>query len=163
MPQLIWQEPMPVEVRQAIEPVLMRFLYLLPGWVYELRIGWDEENTSILRSNIVPEYRGGLLSVCPGFLRRTPEQRADDVVHEIVHYSLEPLRHVACDLVDELEKVKPGFKDWGTEAIRKAVEGATCDVTALVFRAAEQGRRESAEPVHGNGLRPAPTLPSVRS
>ncbi|HET8777970.1 MAG TPA: hypothetical protein VFN76_09955 [Candidatus Limnocylindria bacterium] len=141
-PQLYWQEPMPTEVRLAIEPHLHRFLYLLPGWCYELRIGWDEADANgILKTNIIPEYRGGRLTVCPGFFRRSEEQRQDDVVHEMVHFSIEPLRDVACGFVDEIEKAKPGFKDMGVEAVRKAVEGAVCDVTELVFRAL--GRRSS--------------------
>lgn len=122
------------EVRSAIEPLLVKWAFLIPAWCHELAIRWDDEDTDgALRIEVHHEYRDADLFVLPNFLT-TPENRERQVVHELLHLSLAPLTQVAEAMRDALVKKAPGVEEWANEMLRQGEEATTCDLTELALR-----------------------------
>lgn len=131
--RVVWCN-VPDEARSAIEPLLMANLYRIPGWCVELRVTWNDESDFVLNSRVQAEYRTGAIEICPAFLRRDPKSRADDVLHELVHFAVDPLHSLVHRLIVDAQRA--GASDamiaWFKEEARRCVELATCDVTEML-------------------------------
>lgn len=122
------------EVRSAIEPLLVRWAFLIPNWCHEIDIRWDDENPDgALRIEVYYEYRDADLFILPNFLT-TPENRERQLVHELFHLSLAPLTKVAEAMRDALVKKAPDVEEWANEMLRQGEEATTCDLTELALR-----------------------------
>lgn len=139
-PRVEWARWVPTEVRAALAPPLRRHLWLVPTWVHEIVVEWDEspegDDPPALQALGDPEYRQANLVVCPAFLGESPEVRDREVLHEIVHLSLEPLRALArtyAKAAADADEESVAFKV-AEEHIRTAVEGGVCDLTSALAR-----------------------------
>jgi hypothetical protein len=134
--RVVWDAKVPAEVRAIVEPYVARYLHLLPAWLTELRVAWDaEDGNAGMKTNVCEEYRNGWLGICPKFLDGEEHWRHDTVVHEFVHFSVNPLYHLALRLIDHLdgqEKLQRHAK----EDARRVLEGVTVDLTEALMRLA---------------------------
>lgn len=121
------------EVRDAVEPHLTKWAFLIPGWCHEINVIWnDGDGDGALSINVYYEYRNADLAVLANFLTK-PEYREGHVVHELLHLSLAPLTQTAQALRDALAEKVPDVEPWATEQIRQGEEATTCDLAALVL------------------------------
>jgi len=137
--RVYWDGDTPSEVRQLVEPYVLRYLHLLPAWLTELRIFWDpspDEAGAAMRTKISEEYRNGWLGICPKFLNGDEYFRHDTVVHEFVHFTVNPLWHLVLRLIDHV-KADERFEAHLREDARRAVEGVTVDLTEAFMRLTE--------------------------
>lgn len=132
-PKLRFTPGVPDEVREAIEPHLLGWAFLIPGWCHELVVKWDDDDTgSALAVEVFYEYRNADLIVLPNFLSRA-DDREQRVVHELQHLSVAPLVAVAQAMRDALVGQVPDVKEWADELLRQGEEATVCDITAFVL------------------------------
>jgi hypothetical protein len=125
------------ELRAALAPVLARWEWLLPGWVHQVCVSYDgTAKDEQMATQVEPEYRRVALIVGPHWLGISRSDRESCVRHEYLHATVNPLVNVGDDAV----KCAKGPKRAAlSEELRRAVEGAVCDLEALVLRAMERG------------------------
>jgi hypothetical protein len=101
-PKVEWSAPS--EIRQAVEPLLKRWLHLTPRWVNVLKVGYDERGgESICWIHTHYDYRWATLWVCPRFLDRNAKERHEDIRHEICHL------------------ITVAMADWCDQVLKKAI------------------------------------------
>lgn len=125
----------PQEVRGALRPALIDYLWLLPPWCRSLYVAWDdspEDGTTALRTSAQPEYRQAQIHVCPGWLGAVPHSRRMQVAHELLHVPLAPMVDGHNDLVDRLLDDAPSYRGYAKEQWRLMFEGAVQDLAASV-------------------------------
>ena len=128
-----YTKEVPDEVRAIFSPLLTRWGFLVPTWCHSIDIHWDDQDDSgALRVGTHYEYREADIYVLANFLT-TPENREQQVVHELMHLSLAPLTKVAESLRDALVKKAPDVEEWANEQFRQGEEATVCDLTALVM------------------------------
>lgn len=124
--RLVWRF-LPVEARNAVRPLLLKYLWVLPSWVHELNVEFRAEgdSTASMSSNL--SYRTCTLTVYAGWLTECPKQRERLIAHELIHPANAPLLESALEIVNMvLEEDTPAHK-LATERLRVASEGATVD------------------------------------
>lgn len=130
-----WDPQMPREVRSAAEPHFDRWKHLLPGWIDEVRFGWDaDDSNNAMSATTHPEYRFVRFMVKPYFLQAPEWSRSDSMLHEIVHTPIQPLVNLL-DSVVNATKASPDAANLAREMIRAAMEGAVCDLTSMILAA----------------------------
>lgn len=123
----------PAEVRATIEPLLVKWAFLIPGWCHAIDVQWDDDDTDgALRISVHYEYRDADLFVIPNFLTGV-DHRDRHVVHELMHVFTAPLTAVAQALRDALVHKVPELEEWANEQLRQGEEATVCDLTALVM------------------------------
>jgi hypothetical protein len=125
--------PMPPEMRCVVEAALARVQHLLPSSVHELVVQYENDtgDGASLLCRVDPEYRKITLTVRPAWLNGAPAGREADLIHELSHVPLEPLSDLVRTLIDLYvtdEKVAKVLH----EQRRRALEGATCDVSRMI-------------------------------
>ena len=127
----------PPEVRSALRPILLRYLWLVPSWVQTLHVGWDDspDNANAnMATSAQPEYRQGQLTVSPGWLGAVPAARRTDVIHELLHFPLAPVviehRDLTARLLDD--GGAPQFHGYAQEQWRRVFEGCVQDLAAAI-------------------------------
>jgi hypothetical protein len=104
----------------------------VPGWVADLHVMWDEnDNESRATMTTQQEYRQATLTLAAAFLSDPVEKRAQVMRHEIMHLPTQPLVDVLASLLDACG-VDDKLKAWAMEQIRKAQEGAVCDLEIML-------------------------------
>lgn len=130
MPRLVWLE-FPEELRRIVEPYLARELPILPPWVLELRLDFDDDGRGAgLRATVNREYRCGGVTFCGGWFSGTERYRRSSIRREFVHFALHGLKCVASDLI--ARQSDEGFREYLTEQLREATEMATVDVEQML-------------------------------
>ncbi|HSW29284.1 MAG TPA: hypothetical protein VLH75_07280 [Longimicrobiales bacterium] len=125
----------PHEVRAALRPILLDYLWLVPSWCQTLYVRWNErpeDGDQSAGSDAQPEYRQAQLTICPGWLSAVHQSRISAVVHELLHLPLAPMviEHVGLTkrLLDDAER----FHAYSEEQWRRVFEGAVQDLAAAV-------------------------------
>lgn len=151
----------PPEVRSALRPILLDYLWLVPSWVQTLYVRWEERpedpDTSAL-SGAQPEYRQAQLTICTGWLSAIHASRRTMLVHELVHMPLAPMVIEHEDIAKRLLDDAPRFSGYSLGQWRRVLEGAVQDLAvavsmlpgpfpAVAFVEVEDGG--AAEPAHG--------------
>ena len=134
LPRVVWFGDWPPEVRAALEPDLAAALPMLPRWCAEFTVTYVDDEEAPASVGTEPEYRLASLRVGPSWIANTPKGRADVLLHEVLHVSIEPVANVIEDVLTATDAPDPLAK-WAREQIRRAVEGAVCDLTAAIGRA----------------------------
>jgi len=134
MIQILWGY-CPQEVRHAIRPILVDYLWLLPSWCRSLYVAWDDkyaDQTTAMYTTAQPEYRQAQIHVCPSWLGGIPHTRRKGVAHEILHIPLAPMVGGHDDLLGRLLNDAPGYQGYAKEQWRLAFEGSIQDLAASV-------------------------------
>ncbi len=124
----------PPEVRAVAEPLLERFAWLVPSWCHTVSVQWEgdpgeDDAQSSARTQISFAYRSARLQFLPMFLTDSERQREADVIHELLHLSIQPLCQYAMEVVDRcLKEESPKFHETVIEELRVRNEGAVEDL-----------------------------------
>lgn len=138
-----WDVTTPDDIRKVIEPILERWLWLVPSWCHELRVKFrnnpgDDELETVAKCEWHVQYRLAIITVEANWLTYTlAEDREKAIVHELVHVATGPL----CDQFDQLlEHVAPPQKlgDWADARHGDALEGVVSDLTRALLAGARR-------------------------
>lgn len=88
---LRWEADFPADIRAIVEPVLEPWRPLFPTWCQELILRFDPKPAARMQAELNHRSRWGVLIVTASWLADPPAQRESSLVHEIVHFALEPL------------------------------------------------------------------------
>lgn len=131
-----WNQDVPEAVRKEVEPLLGRYHGLIPTWCI-LRVLYSrEEGESPAEMRVHAEYRTAQLVIYPDFLPADRELRAEWVLHELLHIPTMGMKRAFHDVLEavDLETEQPALYRWAVEAMRKANEAATTDLTESLRR-----------------------------
>lgn len=125
-----YNQNVPDEIRQAIEPLLPEVEAIIPAWYEIIYIHWDsEDNENVLRFRSDYAYRNGELWICPGFLSDC-KPRLGVLIHEIAGHCVNgPLQRFCDETIDLLvDKDKDPIlhKHLHAQVIER-IEATSCD------------------------------------
>lgn len=127
---------MPVAIRDVALPLVERWAHVLPSWVGEIKIEWDEKDTECnARIWVSFEYRRVVLSICSHFMSLPPDQQSHTILHEICHSYTTPIAAAAIESVQAIVGAEstPGSR-LARVYLDERSEGCTEDLTRLVER-----------------------------
>lgn len=123
---------LPVEIRDAVEPLLRKHAEKIPWWCGRVSVYWNEEHKAAASMSAAYDYRRGELTIGPNFLS-LHQRRELNIVHELMHLYTEPLTHAAETARDALRKTNDAAAEVLAEDIRHATEQTVCDLTSLLI------------------------------
>jgi hypothetical protein len=100
--QVRWEE-VPTEIRVAVEPFLLAWLSMLPSWVEEVVVRYDDndsENTISIKAHY--PNRWAVMAIAGGYLSYPEDEREVAIIHELVHVIEEPYTLAVANLLDAL-------------------------------------------------------------
>lgn len=155
-----WDNNVPAEVRGAVEPLIDRYLWLLPPWVEQLGLFWREGDgdASAATTHWNHKYRWGRIVFHPIFLTGDEASRELWVIHELLHLTTGEMVLFVDNMLDRLrESVEP---EWAADTLDEVwtgyVESATEDLAQAIYRRprVEGGVSRLATPGSGDPHRP---------
>lgn len=130
---VLWADEVPAEVRPAIAAALEEAIDVLPRWLTEMSVRWASGSSALAEMNTQADYRRAILTVHAGWLEISPAERVEVIQHELVHVLVQPVVDVLHNVLDACEAPE-AVQRFAKEQIRRAWEGATCDVTDAIRR-----------------------------
>lgn len=108
----------PPEVRTAVRPLLLEYLWLVPEWVQVLGIYFaqTDEFAEGASCDANPAYQWAALTIRPRWLESNQDERRQDVVHEILHIPVSNM------VIEHTETVKLLFADGDAPKFRTKLE-----------------------------------------
>lgn len=88
-----WHAQMPPEMRATIEPIIERYQWLIPQWVYQFRVSFYSTKTdengqaenALAQIYVNDEYRSATLEIFADWLDGNEKTRRYNIVHELCH------------------------------------------------------------------------------
>lgn len=125
--QIEWEPDIPDEIKEAIDPFLTEFLWLLPPWLQSLTLGYRCRQTDDAAITTVNKsYRWAVVTIGSPYLLYNNEERRDAIIHEILHMVQAPLQHV----VERL--LKGDEESFEYKTYRDALECVITDLAYLI-------------------------------
>jgi hypothetical protein len=128
---------LPAEIRDAVRPYLLNYLWILPSWVHLLHVGYtvvdaDSPGTTAEMKS-APSYRQATLTVYAAWLSESPTRRERIILHELIHPTYAPVLIATNDAVKAIIATStPGYAIVA-ESLRSTSEGATVDLERALF------------------------------
>ena len=133
-----WEPDFPEDVRAIAEPMLMRWLSLLPTWCQEFvvrYVGGEEDAT--LKIVINHRNRWALLKITGLWLGNPEADREKAIVHELIHVGLEPLHKAADRIVEQYAEEGSSAHNLASVMLRDGLECSTDDLARSIVRLME--------------------------
>jgi len=93
MIEVCWYPDVPAEIKAVAEPLIHRYLHLLPPWVKWLRVYYQDSGSAFI--NVQYRYRELKLTVAAGLLLGDEEFRRNTFLHEFAHAYTAPISDTA--------------------------------------------------------------------
>jgi len=137
-----WSEDLPREIRQVLEPYVMRYLDLLPSWCHtlEVRLETDPEIDSDVTMAANYRYRCTKMCVLPDYLLSSELAREQTIVHEFAHVLNAPLVDYIDATVALMKKKDPDTAEMLKALQESGEEAATEDMSMILWRLTEDRR-----------------------
>src|SRR5690348_4238446 len=91
----------PREVLSTFQPILERHLHRLPAWTHEIYVYAALSESGSLCTSVDYEYRQGRIGICSGWLKENGRVRELQVIHEIIHFSVDPLERPIREIIEK--------------------------------------------------------------
>lgn len=128
----------PEEVLPSVKSILDKEAWLIPGWCQDIFIHWNCEapesgvNASV---DAYYDYRWVRLDLYPGWLNGDGNLRREDIIHELIHISVNPaLDYAEKTLKELLEEDAPKFHKSVKDQFRALAESAVQDLTYSIAK-----------------------------
>lgn len=128
---------LPNEVRLALQPILVQYLWILPGWCRTLRLDYHlSDNGADASTSGEFEYRQARIHIHGGWLDGSPSIRRAEIIHELLHIPLLPMVDNHNEDIGRLfeDSEAPKFKATLEEQWRKSFEGAVQDLAYSILQ-----------------------------
>lgn len=140
----VWVDPeVPLEITRAVQPVVERWLHLLPRWMQVLVVTWDSrpstKEDSPAEMSVRIDYRVSYLTIFGNWLDQDDPERNRVIRHEFLHSAVGPYRNAALDGINTLAKLADLNGDSAlyqhiTEDLRTGLEQTIVDLEEIVQR-----------------------------
>lgn len=132
---------LPPEVRQAVRPLVIRHLWLLPDWCRRLQVRYEQtmnhegDEGPAAHFSALSEYRFGELVLHGGFLDENPRERELTVIHELLHCPTAPLASEHEQAIERLFEGSraPKYEATLQENWRRVYEGCVQDLAYSIM------------------------------
>lgn len=122
----------PREVLSTFQPILERHVHRLPAWVHELYVYPALSDSGSLCTSVDYEYRQGRIGICSGWMKANDRVRESDVIHEILHFSLDPLEKLTHEIIEHWLADATTAQKIMREQHRIALESVVTDLTQIL-------------------------------
>jgi len=135
VPEVVWADDVPDEVRHAVLPHLRRALVLVPRWCEKIAVRWEEGADGIVASmGHELGYRKGVLGISPAFLSCDKNERWSVIVHEMCHLLMAPADTHHRALIDHMLRSQTDeSRRFVVETRREAIEATVCDLESVLL------------------------------
>lgn len=136
MPELIWDKGLEAANKTEIEKHLKPFLWLVPGYLQDLKIDVrTSENEGLLASMTVSEsYREATLTVRPLWFTTSDSCKTDTLIHELLHLHTNPLYDFAKNAIRKYSKNEnEEQREIVFDEMECYLERATQDLTRVIY------------------------------
>lgn len=127
--EVSYDSEVPAEIKEAVHPLILEAMWLLPTWLHLLRVRFTEptQSENSMSTTASEEYRAGTLYIHPPWLMHTdPEHRLADVRHEFIHFAVEGIYYAAQAAIKMLASDQ--VQALCIERLRIALERAVVDL-----------------------------------
>jgi hypothetical protein len=139
-----WRGDWPKEAKPAVVALVREVSFIVPPWCQSLCVDWgaaEREGSNAETETNVP-YRWAFVRICPPFLTESPTERRRIIIHELCHVLTAPAFEAACAVLDELVKEHaPEAYEYAKAQLVSGNEAAVCDMTAMIMRKLDGGKR----------------------
>jgi hypothetical protein len=129
---------MPPEVRTSVRPMLLQYLWLVPGWCRAIIVDWHQPENRAAQawSHSRPEYLEGEISFCPNWLGSGETDRRLAVIHEVLHLQLATMQKEHDALIGRMfsDAEAPKFKSTCEEDWRRASEASVQNLAYSILQ-----------------------------
>jgi hypothetical protein len=139
-----WRGDWPKETKPAVAALLRDVCWLVPAWCQALCVEWAESETEGTNAETLTNvpYRWATVRICPGWLTEPHAERRRVIVHELCHVLTAPAAEAAFAVLDQFVKEHaPDAYEYAKAQITSGHEAATCDMTAMVIRRLDGGKK----------------------
>lgn len=136
-----WYPEVPADVRKSVEPILERWLWVVPTWCHDVRIKYagdceDPDDKSVATCEWSLPYRYARITIHGNWMGYTRDvDRESAIVHELVHIALGPMSDQFMALVQELDPPEK-LASWAERTHDVSLEGAVVDLTRALMAGA---------------------------
>lgn len=138
----------PLEVKEALDPLLPLVVPFAPSWLHDLHIFWEPEpDNDGAAATIVAysEYRFARLTIRPLLLSGTEFERRSNLLHEMLHLTLVPLNDLIQEMLTPIQKTNKALYTTLEKQCESIIEGVIVDLTRA-FKREEDGKEIQARP-----------------
>lgn len=149
-----WEPDFPADVRSLVEPILARWLLLLPTWCQDLRVRYrgDNENTAMME--VSHRNRWALLTVTGNWLDEPADAREEALIHELIHVALEPAWSATSRIIEDLTTEESSLQKLASSMAADGLEATVDDLARSIQRLVA---RVQGPNVSGPVIRQVPT------
>lgn len=137
MVRVEYDPKVPAEIERAVNPIVQRWLHLLPTWCHDLYVMYDAASINMGEMGSDHEYRRATLVIGPEWLKEHEVGRDEVVRHEFCHVPLHPLTAWTKAMIDRLAADDERLAEWLRSEWQERLEAATCDVEMALRRTRE--------------------------
>lgn len=134
---MIRYEPdFPPDLRPIVEPVLNRWIGLVPTWCQEFIVRYDHRQDG--RMATITDYpsRWVVLIVTPGWVGCVEAERENALVHELVHAGVEPLVSAARRVMENATDEGSPIRNMAAALLEDGMEASVEDLARAIVRVA---------------------------
>ncbi len=105
MPEIEFDKNFPDSLRAEIEQLLNEWVWLCPAWLQRLYVGYDAYDTNNeAKVRVVKDNRFARLTFCSSYITNTGDVMRDDLIHELIHCFISPLKNYSLEVIEKLCK-----------------------------------------------------------
>lgn len=149
---ITYRGEIPPEIQAALGPLIERFRCLLPDWLHHLNVAFytsppKDSERALAQTTSEPEYRVAYLDIFPGFMMYHDDKRVENLVHELIHVTVNPLYNTMLGFIEELFKLESlkdnaALKAVMLNGLRCVNESVTTDLQKIVCGLMDARQRE---------------------
>lgn len=129
-----WDAEFPADVRAIVEPVLLRWLPLLPTWCQEFRVRYRGDNANTAQVNVSHRNRWAILTIAGNWLSEPRIEREEAIIHELIHVALEPCWSAASRFLEDVTQDGTPLREFAHSALTDGLECSVDDLARSIQR-----------------------------
>lgn len=131
--KVVW-ENVPLEVRAALEPLLDKWLWILPPWCQEFRVDYKGGQDATMSVTVSYRNRWAVLHATGLWLGEKEQYREVSVIHELVHVLLEPMVSAVARVIEDTTPAGTPLRNLADSVFSDGMEASTEDMARALQR-----------------------------
>lgn len=133
-PELYWNKNIEPQNKEEIEKYLRPFLWLVPGWCWQIQINLfpESRDNSSIEITVNQEYRNLQIDFYCSWLNETDATKSENVIHELIHAFTNQIYYQARRAVIAAADGNKQFEDFALKELSLTNEAATQDLAKAI-------------------------------
>ena len=140
MLRILYDSKMPAEILPTVQRHVERFTWVLPPWLQFVSVRWcgeaqENPDHNIADCGVSYQYRSARINIYPSWLEETEYDRADTVLHELLHIPLAVLADYARERIKEVvpDVEAPKFHKMLVDEVTQRCESVVTDLAGVIL------------------------------